>query len=217
MKDYELGQTEQFCSDEIAMLNGQRQKAGNEEMDDKTDDVTMEDMDRTVESWDEKDLELEKEKEKWEKQRNRDTKQKRKLAEKPAETAGGEVRRTAKRKIIGTQLETIALFILRQMNLVPEHVESRPLFSDKCGRIQKGELRMFVDIFPVSRSLTAADSDLVPSWSTDPSQLHSTSLLANQSAINFASRSWMSVERSLLNDPSLSPSRICTSKRSLTE
>lgn len=128
------------------MLNSQRQKAGKENFSDGSD---QQNEDVSDGSWDEEDLEREKEKLKWEKHRSKGKPLKKVTTEK-AETADGELRKKAKMRIMGSQLQTIALFILRQMNLVPEHVESRPLFSDKGGRTQKGELRMFVDIFPVS-------------------------------------------------------------------
>ncbi|CAL2029477.1 unnamed protein product [Caenorhabditis brenneri] len=131
-------------NDEIAMLNAQRQKAGKEEKDEKMDELNG---DLTPESWDDVDLEMEKEKMNWEKQRSKEKRMKNENPDKK-ETAEGDIRKRAKQRIMGTELETIALFILRQINLVPEHVESRPLFSDKSGKVLKGELRMFVDIFP---------------------------------------------------------------------
>ena len=141
-KEYNLFIRLVFFSEEVAMLNAQREKAGKEEGDGKNE------TDRTSESWDDVDMEMEKEKESWEKRRSKERKMKKDSLQK-AETADGELRKKAKRAIRGTQLETIALFILRQINLVPEHVESRPLFSDKGGKTKNGELRMFVDIFPV--------------------------------------------------------------------
>ncbi|UMM11012.1 hypothetical protein L5515_000510 [Caenorhabditis briggsae] len=141
-------------NEEVAMLNSQRQKAGKEETDDKEED-------RSPGSWDDVDLEMEKEKERWEKQRSKEVKPK-KSAPGKEETAEGEIRKKAKLRIMGTQLETIALFLLRQINLVPEHVETRPLFSDKCGLIQKGELRMFVDIFPKEYGSIPAPFNISP-------------------------------------------------------
>ncbi|PIC55735.1 hypothetical protein B9Z55_000886 [Caenorhabditis nigoni] len=141
-------------NEEIAMLNSQRQKAGKEETEDKEED-------RSPGSWDDADLEMEKEKESWEKQRSKEVKPKKPTPGKE-ETAEGDIRKKAKLRIMGTQLETIALFLLRQINLVPEHVETRPLFSDKCGRIQKGELRMFVDIFPKEYGSIPAPFNISP-------------------------------------------------------
>ncbi|CAQ35045.1 C2 domain-containing protein [Caenorhabditis elegans] len=147
-----------FENEEIAMLNSQRQKAGKENFSDGSD---QQNEDVSDGSWDEEDLEREKEKLKWEKHRSKGKPLKKVTTEK-AETADGELRKKAKMRIMGSQLQTIALFILRQMNLVPEHVESRPLFSDKGGRTQKGELRMFVDIFPMEYGAIPAPFNIAP-------------------------------------------------------
>ncbi|CAB3410812.1 unnamed protein product [Caenorhabditis bovis] len=64
------------------------------------------------------------------------------------EAAGDQQRSFNRKKIMGSELEVIALFILRQVNLVPEHIETRPLVSDRYGNVVRGNLRMFVDIFP---------------------------------------------------------------------
>ncbi|KIH49030.1 hypothetical protein ANCDUO_20896, partial [Ancylostoma duodenale] len=61
-----------------------------------------------------------------------------------------ELRRSERAKIVGRPLQQVALHILTKMNLVPDHVETRSLYTEMTGNTPCGELRMFVDLFPLS-------------------------------------------------------------------
>uniref|UniRef100_A0A1I7XPM7 DUF4158 domain-containing protein n=1 Tax=Heterorhabditis bacteriophora TaxID=37862 RepID=A0A1I7XPM7_HETBA len=65
-------------------------------------------------------------------------------------------------KITGGPLQEIALFILHKLNLVPEHVETRRLYPTLGGKLPCGEVRMFVDLFPIGLGPIPPPLDISP-------------------------------------------------------
>ncbi|CAF1161705.1 unnamed protein product [Rotaria sp. Silwood1] len=51
---------------------------------------------------------------------------------------------------VGEEEERLALYILHELRLCPEHIETRPLFNSFQPFIEQGRLELFVDIFPKS-------------------------------------------------------------------